>query len=238
MSRAERLLDLMQCLRRHRHPVSGTALAQSLGISLRTLYRDIASLQAQGADIQGEAGVGYVLRPGFTLPPLMFSAAELDALTLGIRWVSQHTDPELAQAASNALAKISAVLPADLREAMAATPLLAGPRRLPTDLHTHLPADQHDHLPVLRRAIRLEHKLDIVYHALSGQKTERRIWPVALGFFDRVRVLIAWCETREALRHFRVDRLLAIGELDERYAQRRQRLLKMWREQEGVAPQQ
>ena len=75
MSRAERLLDLMQCLRRHRHPVSGTALAQSLGISLRTLYRDIASLQAQGADIQGEAGVGYVLRPGFTLPPLMFSAA-------------------------------------------------------------------------------------------------------------------------------------------------------------------
>ena len=230
MSRAERLLDLMQCLRRHRHPVSGTVLAQTLGVSLRTLYRDIASLQAQGADIQGEAGVGYVLRPGFTLPPLMFSAGELDALTLGIRWVSKHTDPELAQAASNALAKISAVLPADLREAMAATPLLAGPN--------DLPADQHDYLCVLRRAIRSEHKLDIVYHALSGQKTERRIWPVALGFFDHVRVLIAWCETREALRHFRVDRLLSVQARDERYAQRRQVLLKMWREQEGVAPQQ
>ena len=230
MSRAERLLDLMQCLRRHRHPVSGMALAQSLGVSLRTLYRDIASLQAQGADIQGEAGVGYVLRPGFTLPPLMFSAAELDALTLGIRWVSQHTDPELARAASNALAKISAVLPADLREAMATTPLLAGP--------ACLPGDQYNHLPVLRRAIRLEHKLDIVYHALSEQQTERRIWPVALGFFDHVRVLIAWCETRQALRHFRVDRLLSVHEQDERYAQRRQVLLKMWREQEGVAPQQ
>ena len=228
MSRAERLLDLMQCLRRHRHPVSGAVLAQSLGISLRTLYRDIASLQAQGADIQGEAGVGYVLRPGFTLPPLMFSAAELDALTLGIRWVSRHTDPELAQAASNALAKIGAVLPTDLREAMAATPLLAGP--------TDLPADQHNHLRVLRRAIRQEHKLDIVYHALSEQKTERRIWPVALGFFDNVRVLIAWCENRQALRHFRVDRLLSVQEQDARYPQRRQLLLKMWREQEGIAP--
>ena len=144
--------------------------------------------------------------------------------------MSQHTDPDLAQAASNALAKISAVLPADLREAMAATPLLAGP--------TDLPPDQHNHLRVLRRAIRLEHKLDIVYHALSGQKTDRRIWPVALGFFDQVRVLIAWCETRQALRHFRVDRLLSVLELDERYAQRRQGLLKMWRDQEGVAPQQ
>ena len=228
MSRAERLLELMQCLRRHRHPVSGAVLAQTLNISLRTLYRDIASLQAQGAEIEGEAGVGYLLRPGFTLPPLMFSAAELDALTLGIRWVSRHTDPELAQAASNALAKIGAVLPTDLREAIASTPLLVGP--------TELPTDAHDSLPVMRRAIRREHKLDIVYHALSGQKTERRVWPIALGFFDQVRVLIAWCETRQALRHFRVDRLLSVQEQDERYAQRRQVLLKRWREQEGIAP--
>lgn len=220
----------MQCLRRYRHPVSGAVLAQTLGISLRTLYRDIASLQAQGAEIEGEAGVGYVLRPGFMLPPLMFSAAELDALTLGMRWVSRHTDPELAQAASNALAKIGAVLPADLREAMAATPLLVGP--------TELPPDPHNYLPVLRRAIRQEHKLDIVYHALSGQQTDRRIWPVALGFFDRVRVLIAWCETRQALRHFRVDRLVSVQPRDEAYAQRRQALLKMWRQREGVAPQQ
>ncbi|QEI05904.1 YafY family transcriptional regulator [Pigmentiphaga aceris] len=231
MSRAERLLELMQCLRRHRHPISGAVLAQTLGVSLRTLYRDIASLQAQGAEIEGEAGVGYVLRPGFLLPPLMFSPAELDALTLGIRWVSRHTDPELAQAANNALAKIGAVLPADLREAIAATPLLVGPTDSPADL----PANAHGYLPVLRRAVRSEHKLDIVYHALSGEQTERRVWPVALGFFDRVRVLIAWCETRQSLRHFRVDRLLSVHELDERYPQRRQVLLKLWREREGIA---
>ena len=88
MSRASRLLDLLQLLRRHRAPVTGPALAQELGISIRTLYRDIATLQAQGADIQGEPGLGYVLRPGFTLPPLMFSADEIEALVIGSRWVA------------------------------------------------------------------------------------------------------------------------------------------------------
>ena len=95
MSRAERLLQLMQTLRRHRQPVTGKALAEELGISLRTLYRDIASLQAQGASIEGEAGLGYVLTPGFTLPPLMFSEEEIEALVLGSRWVAERTDLSL-----------------------------------------------------------------------------------------------------------------------------------------------
>ena len=89
MSRAERLLDLLQTLRRHRLPVSGHRLASELGISLRTLYRDIATLQAQGAEIDGEPGMGYVLKPGFMLPPLMFSTEEIEALVLGTRWVAQ-----------------------------------------------------------------------------------------------------------------------------------------------------
>src|SRR5664279_6049005 len=114
MSRAERLLQLVQILRRHRRPVSGAHLSAELGISLRTLYRDIASLQAQGAGIEGEAGVGYVLRPGFMLPPLMFSEDEIAALVLGSRWVVARTDDALSRAARNALAKIAAVLPADL----------------------------------------------------------------------------------------------------------------------------
>src|SRR5437660_11613561 len=117
MSRAERLLELIQRLRSHRYPVSGASLAADLGISLRTLYRDIASLQAQGARIDGEPGVGYVLRPGFMLPPLMFSQEEIEALVLGSRWVAERTDAALKHAANNALAKIAAVLPSDLRQA-------------------------------------------------------------------------------------------------------------------------
>src|SRR3954470_21559892 len=115
MSRAERLLELMQVLRRHRRPVSGAQLARELDISLRTLYRDIASLQTQGAHIDGEPGMGSVLRPGFMLPPLMFSEEGLEALLLSSRWVADRADPELAAAARSLLAKVGAVLPADLR---------------------------------------------------------------------------------------------------------------------------
>src|SRR5690554_2465098 len=118
MSRAERLLDLIQILRRHRQPVAGGALAKELGVSLRTLYRDIGTLQAQGAHIEGEPGLGYILKPGFMLPPLMFSEDEIEALVLGSRWVAGHGDTRLAEAGRNALAKIAAVLPRDLREAL------------------------------------------------------------------------------------------------------------------------
>src|SRR5215813_4296834 len=127
MSRAQRLLDLIQLLRRHRFPVSGAALAQELGVSLRTLYRDIETLNAQGARIDGEAGIGYVLRPGFMLPPLMFSEEEIEALVLGSRWVAERADGPLGNAARNALAKIAAVLPDDLKESLDASNLLIGP---------------------------------------------------------------------------------------------------------------
>ena len=127
MSRAERLLELIQILRRHRRPVSGRMLAAELGVSLRTLYRDIGALQAQGAGIDGEAGVGYILRPGFMLPPLMFSEDEIEALVLGSRWVADRGDARLGAAARNALAKIAAVLPADLRDELDASALLVGP---------------------------------------------------------------------------------------------------------------
>ena len=106
MSRSERLFDLLQALRRHRRPVSGRTLAEETGVSLRTLYRDIASLQAQGADIEGEPGLGYVLKPGFLLPPLMFSAEEIEALVLGTRWVAVRADSHLQGAARNALAHV------------------------------------------------------------------------------------------------------------------------------------
>lgn len=115
MSRTERLLALMQQLRTGRRPRQAHELAQALGVSLRTLYRDIDLLRAQGADIRGEAGVGYVLKKGApTLPPLMFAEGEIEALVLGLRWVVQQPDPALVASARSVLAKVEAVLPAQL----------------------------------------------------------------------------------------------------------------------------
>ena len=229
MSRAQRLLDLIQVLRRHRFPVSGAALARELGVSLRTLYSDIEALKAQGARIDGEAGVGYVLRPGFMLPPLMFSEDEIEALVLGSRWVAGRADAPLGKAARNALAKIGAVLPDDLRNKLDATPLLIGPGE-------RIAAGDAE-LPAIREAIRTERKLRIAYADQHGALTRRTVWPFALGFFDRVRVVVAWCELRRNYRHFRTDRISTLKLTDTRYPRRRQVLLKEWREREGIRPQ-
>jgi predicted DNA-binding transcriptional regulator YafY len=132
MSRAQRLLRLIEILRRHRRPVAGAVLAAEPGVSLRSIYRDIATLQAQGATIEGEPGVGYVLRPGFMLPPLMFTPDEIEALVLGSRWVADRGDAQLSLAARHALAKIAAVLPGDLRDGLEASNLLIGPGARPS----------------------------------------------------------------------------------------------------------
>lgn len=226
MSRAERLLDLMQLLRRHRRPVSGRALADELGVSLRTLYRDIATLQAQGAGIEGEAGLGYVLRPGFLLPPLMFTEEEVEALVLGSRWVVDRGDSRLAGAARNALAKIAAVLPPERREGLDGSALLVGPGA---------PIAAGDaELAAIRQAIRAERKLELSYRDGDGSDSRRVVWPFALGFFDRVRVVVAWCELRQSFRHFRTDRIQALAVTDTRYPRRRQAMLAEWREAEGI----
>ncbi len=225
VSRAQRLLDLIQLFRRHRRPVSGAALADELGISLRTLYRDIETLKAQGAPIEGEPGLGYVLRPGFTLPPLMFSEDEIEALVLGSRWVAGHADDPLGRAARDALAKIAAVLPERLMERLEASSLLIGP----VD-----PIETGDVDPVIRDAIRRERKLGIQYIAADGAKTRRIVWPIALAFFDQVRIVVAWCELRDAFRHFRTDRIVEMTLDDARYPRRRDVLLKEWRLLEGI----
>ena len=226
MSRSERLFDLLHVLRRHRRPVSGKVLAEETGVSIRTLYRDIASLQAQGADIEGEPGLGYVLKPGFLLPPLMFSAEEIEALVLGMRWVAVRADSHLQGAARNALARIAAVLPADLRNEIDTTPLLVGPG-------AEVPADTVD-VALLRRAIRMERKLAITYRTGAGDASARTIWPFALSFFDHARVVVAWCELRQDFRHFRTDRIETAEMLEARYPRRRQAMLRAWREAEGI----
>jgi predicted DNA-binding transcriptional regulator YafY len=220
MSRAHRLFDLLQMLRGRRRPVSGAELAREAGISLRTLYRDIVALQALGAEIDGEAGVGYVLKPGFLLPPLMFSAQEIEAFTLGLRWVAQRTDAEMALAARNAMAKVAAVLPAELRARMDDEALLVAPTRV-------LP--QTVPLVVLRRVLHEERKLAISYADEKGARTRRIVWPVTLGFSDVTRILVAWCELRGDFRHFRTDRIEAADILPERTPRPRRTLLKEWR---------
>lgn len=225
MSRSERLLDLLQILRRHRQPVSGQTLAAQLGISLRTVYRDIVTLQGQGAAITGEAGIGYVLRPGFTLPPLMFSLEEIEALVLGSRWVAGRADDRLALAARDALAKIAAVLPADLRDGVENTPLLVGPGN-----QQSVAAD----MSVIRDAIRGERKLSLHYQDGKSGFSERVIWPFVVGFFDDAQIVAAWCELRQDFRHFRIDRIRSLTVSDVRYPRRRAALLREWRQIQGI----
>ena len=226
MSRAQRLLDLIQVLRRHRHPVRGTALAEATGVSLRTLYRDIDTLKAQGAHIDGEAGVGYVLRPGFMLPPLMFSEEEIEALVLGSRWVHKRADKSLADAAANVLAKIGAVLPKDLRDTLDDSGLLVGP--------TETMSAGDAELPRLRQAIRRERKITIAYRDKDGAASKRTVWPFALAFFERSRVVVSWCELRRDYRHFRTDRIDQLAVSEKRYPRPRQALLKEWRQRDGT----
>jgi predicted DNA-binding transcriptional regulator YafY len=220
MSRSARLLALMQELRRRRRPVTADALAAVLGMSVRTIYRDIATLVEQGAPIAGEAGIGYVLKRGFFLPPLMFGADEADAVILGLRLVAARGDGELADAAEHALAKIVAVLPAAMEDAADSSGLLAAP------------AGDAPHLATLRHAIRAEEKLTLRYVDKKGAASARIVWPIAVGFFEAVEVLVAWCEMRTDFRHFRLDRVRQAERTGTRYPRRRRVLLAEWRARE------
>ena len=226
MSRSERLLQLMQMLRRYRYPVTAVTLSQELGLSVRSVYRDIASLQAQGAIIAGEAGIGYVVHVGFTLPPLMFSAEEIEAIVLGSRWVVERGDEKLAEAARDALAKIAAVLPVAEKRELETAGLLVGPR-FDNQGNDALLRD-------IRFAIRNEYKLTLDYQDENGALSKRIVWPCALAFFEQVRMVVAWCELRHDFRHFRTDRIQSLHSTMERFPQSRVSLLKTWRLQQGI----
>lgn len=219
MTKSQRILDLMQILRRHRHPVSGADLAMEAGVSLRTIYRDIAALQALGAPVEGERGIGYVLRPGFLLPPLMFSNEEIQALALGAQWVSQHTDPGLALAAANVLAKISAVLPPDMRDELESDAFHVCGRK--TDSES---AD----LMILRQAIQKQRKVRITYTPAGDKRREHVIWPIGMGFEEGRQMLGAFYELRQYYRVFSVEMVSAAKMLTERYPGRRHEHLNNW----------
>jgi predicted DNA-binding transcriptional regulator YafY len=222
MRRADRLLRVIQILRRYRRPVTGQVMAEELEISLRTLYRDIADLITDGVPIRGEAGVGYVLGEGYDLPPLMFKADELEAVMLGLRWVAKRGDPDLARAAMDTAAKIGTVLPANLKPFLYDSPLIASP-------HYNKVEDRID-VAALRLAIREQHKLHIHYRAEDGTESTRTIWPIGISYFDAQRLIIAWCELRQGFRSFRTDRIISSEVLSDKYKERRKALLSKWQE--------
>jgi predicted DNA-binding transcriptional regulator YafY len=223
MDKTERLFSIMDALRRHRHPVTAQALADEQGVSIRTLYRDVQTLIGLGAPIDGEAGIGYLLRPGFFLPPLMFSPEELEALVLGARWVEARPDAELAKAAGTALGKIATASPDDLRDRIGNTGLWP--------VRTHW-QDRGDEplLKVMREAMRTERAVEIDYADESGQNSTRAIWPIALAYYEEKQIVAAWCTMRQDFRNFRTDRIAAAVPLEARFGRRRAQLARQWEE--------
>ena len=204
MRRADRLYRLTDLLRGGR-VITARRLAERLEVSERTIYRDIADLIASGVPVEGEAGVGYVMRPGFDLPPLMFDRNEIAALVTGARLVEAWGGVALARAASEALAKISAVVPADFARAADRTAIQAF--RM-----TDLDAAARERLDLLDTAIRHQTRLKLSYTDGAGSETERRIRPLGLVFWGKVWTLIAWCEFRDDFRMFRVDRIATMDD--------------------------
>jgi predicted DNA-binding transcriptional regulator YafY len=203
MRRADRLFQIVQHLRGGRL-VTAKTLSERLEVSERTIYRDIADLMVSGVPIDGEAGVGYILRSGFDLPPLMFTRDELTALTLGARFVKAWGGARLALAAEEALVKIEAVLPEKEKRVGAETNLFAMGFGLPDEVRRVV-----DQLDI---AIRERRRVHIVYDALDGEVSERDLRPLGLYHWGKVWTLAAWCELRTDFRNFRADRISAIAD--------------------------
>jgi predicted DNA-binding transcriptional regulator YafY len=225
MRRADRLFDIIQILRRKK-VTRAADLAARLEVCERTIYRDISDMVATGVPIDGEAGVGYILRPGFDLPPLMFNENEIEALLLGARIVQSWADPELAAGAAAAMDKIGAVSPDPLRQQLDLVRLWA-------------PAD-HAREPVtidqvaLRHAIREQRKIRFVYRSLDDQTTERVVRPLMMAFYGPVWLLAAWCELRKGFRVFRLDRMSDFAALEERFEPKRGLTARDFLKQDGA----
>ncbi|MDP1964486.1 MAG: YafY family protein [Reyranella sp.] len=220
MRRSDRLFDIIQRLRTAPGPVTATMLAADLEVTPRTVYRDIATLQARRVPIEGAAGVGYVLRRGFDLPPLMFTIDEVEAIAVGARLVRRLRDPKLQEAADAVLAKVTVVLPDRMRSHLSATPIYVSPGITAEAQGTDL-AD-------MRAAIRDSRKLYIAYADVTGRRSNRTIWPIAMAYYVDVTLVGAWCELRADYRNFRVERIQSSKVLDEHFDQDNGRLFREW----------
>jgi predicted DNA-binding transcriptional regulator YafY len=210
MRRADRLFEIIQRLRRRRVVTAGS-LAEQFKVSERTIYRDIRDLIASQVPIEGAAGIGYSLRKGYDLPPLMFSEGELQALVFGARMVQNWSDDELGRAADLALSKIENVLPPNLQRILDDRSLWA-----PTDVRRVPVAFD---LGRLRAAIRSRQKVRFHYRDEKGAETRRKVRPLSLWFYPPIWMAASWCELRDDFRFFRVDRMSEVEFLNEVFAQ-------------------
>ncbi|MXN51327.1 HTH domain-containing protein [Shinella sp. AETb1-6] len=201
MRKASRLFEIIQILRLARLPVTAAEIAARLEVTVRSIYRDIAALQAMRVPVEGERGIGYILRPGFDLPPLMFSIEETEAIVLALALLERTGDTELKAAAGRVADKIAGAVPPPLRHTLSARALHAwgSVPRQPEGID----------LATVRRAIRDEEKLSIDYRDEYARATERIIRPIALIYYSETANIVAWCELRQAIRNFRADRVKA-----------------------------
>ena len=209
MHKSERLFQLVNLLRGRRTAITAEQLSDVMEVSVRTIYRDIQALSLSGVPVDGEAGIGYILRSGYELPPLMFNFDEMQALLLGARMVEAWTDPDLATGAQRAVQKIRAVLPEPLlihadRQAYRVPAL--NPQQESGETHR-----------TIRRACEQQQILTLHYTDAKNNKSERRIWPLGMFFWGAHWTLVAWCEIRQDYRNFRFDRAISVEITDQHY---------------------
>lgn len=218
MRKAERLFQILTLMRGRRTAITAAQLSEALEVSVRTIYRDVNALICSGVPVEGEAGIGYFLRPGYQIPPLMFDADETLALLLGVKMVKAWTDPDLGKAAERAAAKILSVLPDALLQQAELSPY-----QVPYFASGDIEREKHGRL---RRACEQHRIIAIQYEDAQGRPSERRLWPLGLTYWGEKWTLIAWCEKRQDYRHFRIDRITHLDISQEHYPQHAERSLR------------
>lgn len=220
MGRSSRLLDIIQILRRSTAPMPARRIADTLEVSQRTIYRDILALQAMSVPIEGEAGIGYVLRDGYDLPPLTFTPEEVEAIEVGLSLIGRTGDSDLSAAAARVNRKIAAVIERRKETSPETSPLhVSRWNAVPPSRVAYR---------VLRQAIREERKLRLSYQDAVANLSERTIWPIALVYYVDTIILAAWCELREDFRHFRVDRIARCDVSADAFTGKSERLRSEW----------
>ncbi len=219
MRRTDRLFEIIQILRSESRVITAAEIAARLEVSTRTIYRDIQTLQAMRTPIEGEAGIGYLMRQGYDLPALNFSTDEIEAIVVGLSLVAQTGDRGLQKAARQVSHKIDAI-----RGSLESLQV--------SDRGALVPAAVDPDM--IRRAIREEQKLDIRYRDESERDSSRQVRPLAIIYYVHAMLMVAWCELRNDFRHFRVDRMLSCAETGNFFKGRGDDLREQWKMLEAV----
>lgn len=228
VARSDRLFEIIQLLRRRKRVVTAQWIAEQLEVTPRTIYRDIAALQAMRVPIEGEVGVGYLMRSGFDLPPLTFDAEEVEAISVGLSLLTRTGDRGLVKAATRVARKIADVVPQH------AARQLVGSQSQVSSYGIKLP--NAIDMPMLRRAIRESTKIRIAYTNSKGEKSLRTLKPIVIFYYVEVALLVAWCEMRSDFRQFRIDRITSIDHLDASFSKEADALREKWLKSLAIPP--